>query len=432
MKNLFFLFLLLAQWYVNDAQNVGVGTTNPMARLHVADSNVVFSASDAVPLILGNPPITGKGKRMMWYADKAAFRVGLVDADQWDKNNTGAISIAMGESTKASAKASTAFGHSTIASGDYSTAMGFGSIADAIFSTAMGNNTIASGNYSTSMGSNTSANGLVSTATGYQTSASGVYSTSMGSFTTANAQTSLAIGRYNDSVTGANEDQWIVTDPLFYIGNGSNNANRHNAMMVLKNGNVGIGTSAPVTKLQITEGSDASLIANSGFMVIGNTTAANLVFDDNEIEARINGVNSTLFFQHDGGALETNGTASKPGGGAWLTISDSRLKQNIKPYNEGLQQLLKIKPVYFQYNQLSGYNTEKEYVGVVAQELNAIAPYMVQKKENGFLEVDNSAMTYMLINAVKEQQQTINEQNEKLATQQKQIDELRKILLARN
>lgn len=176
--------------------------------------------------------------------------------------------------------------------------------------------------------------------------------------------------------------------------------------------NVGIGTTSPNVKLHIEGGSDASLSSNSGYMVLGDVAGANVVFDNNEIIARNNGANSTLFLQFTGGDFEVGGAASKPGGGNWAVASDARLKQHIKPYTDGLQQLLQIKPVQYQYNQLSGYDTQKQYVGVLAQELATVAPYMVNTfSKNGteYYNVDNSAVTYMLINAVKEQQQQIEE-----------------------
>jgi hypothetical protein len=70
-------FLLLFQ-FSSYSQNIGIGTTNPKARLHVMDSSVVFSGNQILPIDPGNPPITGPGRRMMWYADRAAFRVGLL------------------------------------------------------------------------------------------------------------------------------------------------------------------------------------------------------------------------------------------------------------------------------------------------------------------------------------------------------------------
>jgi len=104
--------------------------------------------------------------------------------------------------------------------------------------------------------------------------------------------------------------------------------------------------------------------------------------------------------------------AAKPGGGSWTVASDKRLKQNIKPYTEGLSKLLLVEPIEYNYNERSGYDTKPSYVGVVAQDLQKIAPYMVGKfKKNGeeYLDVNTSAMTYMMVNAIKEQQKMIED-----------------------
>ena len=77
-------------------------------------------------------------------------------------------------------------------------------------------------------------------------------------------------------------------------------------MTIASDGGVGIGTNAPSTKLQIIGGSDASLTLN-GFLQLGATTGANVIFDDNEIMARSNGAVSTLFLQNSGGDLNIGG-----------------------------------------------------------------------------------------------------------------------------
>ena len=57
------------------AQNVGIGTTAPIARLHVADSNVVFTGPVTVSeSTTYNPPIQGAGTRMMWIPNRAKSR----------------------------------------------------------------------------------------------------------------------------------------------------------------------------------------------------------------------------------------------------------------------------------------------------------------------------------------------------------------------
>ena len=71
----------------------------------------------------------------------------------------------------------------------------------------------------------------------------------MGSRTVAESYISTALGRYN--VGGGNATSWVSTEPLFEIGIGTSDLNRNNAMTVLKNGNVGIGTTAPTSKLHV-------------------------------------------------------------------------------------------------------------------------------------------------------------------------------------
>lgn len=414
------------------AQNVGIGTTSPKARLHVADSSVVFTGPASIPAVVSSdPPVSGGGTRMMWYAEKAAFRVGAVYSDQWDKEQIGRFSFASGVST--------------IAKGDYSTAMGSGTKASAVYSTAMGTQTEALGSHSTAMGEITEAKGFTSTAMGYLTKANGNYSTTAGYSTRANGFSSFVVGIYNDTLLAT---QFSLTEntPLFIIGNGvPSDLNRSNAMVVLNNGNVAIGNNRnPVTRLHITGGTDAGYADNSGFLTIGNINGANIVFDNNEIMARSNGVASNLYIQNSGGntiinpsegkviigsvsaggtnLLDVNGTAGKPNGGSWAGYSDQRLKQDIEPYTNGLAYLLQVNPVWFRYNQISGFDTAPKYVGILAQELQQTAPYMVTataKKmadgTDGYLQVDNSAMTYMLINAVKELNQKIIDLEKKLA-----------------
>lgn len=118
--------------------------------------------------------------------------------------------------------------------------------------------------------------------------------------------------------------------------------------------------------------------------------------------------------------LSVSGTASKTGGGSWATFSDKRVKKDVHSFSDGLAQLLKINPVRFKYNGLAGYEDDgKEYIGVIAQDIQRVAPYMistVRKKlaetdssETDLLMYDASALNYILVNSVKEQQTQIQE-----------------------
>ena len=115
------------------------------------------------------------------------------------------------------------------------------------------------------------------------------------------------------------------------------------------------------------------------------------------------------------------GTAHKPGGGAWLATSDRRVKKEVAEFRTGLEAIEQVQPVRFKYNGLGGTeNSNQEYVGVIAQDLEPVAPYMVssEKKKlkptdqalSDIKSVDPSAFTYLLVNAVKE----LSQQNKEL------------------
>lgn len=67
------------------------------------------------------------------------------------------------------------------------------------------------------------------------------------------------------------------------------------------------------------------------------------------------------------------------------------------------------------------------YQGVIAQELQKIAPDMVREvivNKVRYLEVDPNKFTYALINAVQEQQNLINELKQLFETQNTKIERL--------
>ena len=176
MKKLFLIAFLFCAAKYAIAQNVGIGTTTPVAKLHVADSSVLFSGPTYLPATAGLPPVSGTGNRLMWYARKAAFRVGGTTGNAWDDTYIGKYSAALGLSNR------------------------------------------AAGMYATSMGYANSSSGMASFSTGYSNTSGGYYSAAFGENVDATAYASLVIGRYN--LQAGNYASWVDTDPLFVVGNG--------------------------------------------------------------------------------------------------------------------------------------------------------------------------------------------------------------------
>ncbi len=71
----------------------------------------------------------------------------------------------------------------------------------------------------------------------------------------------------------------------------------------LNNGeNVGVGTPNPGVRLQVDNGTDLNG-ASGGFLQLGSTSATNLAFDNNELQARNNLTSSDFFMQLNGGKV---------------------------------------------------------------------------------------------------------------------------------
>ena len=142
-----------------------------------------------------------------------------------------------------------------------------------------------------------------------------------------------------------------------------------------------------------------------------------------------------------------NGIAAKPGGGMWVATSDMRSKKSIIDYSRGLSELMQIRPVRYSYNGKFGTKKNSSHVGVVAQELKEVAPEMIIKAvyniatleqmespdyiaknyQDEFLAVDPSDFLYMLINATKEQQLSIEQLKEENEYLKREIIEIRQL-----
>ncbi|MET0623152.1 MAG: tail fiber domain-containing protein [Pyrinomonadaceae bacterium] len=251
---------------------------------------------------------------------------------------------------------------------------------------------------------------------------------------------------------GANEANFFVRDLTggsrlpFRIRPGAPTS----SIDITASGNVGIGTTSPSAKLHVAGALFAD--SNAGFggkvFAVGNGGAANDSFasfgglfsaGSGEVglqlgrsgltsgAAVIQGVKegtgtNTLTLQPAGGRvgigttapdqlLSVNGDASKTGGGSWQTFSDERLKHIKGAYRAGLSAVMRLQPLRYEYrgdNPL-GLTSDGEHVGFGAQALRKVIPEAVTRGESGYLLVNNDPVMWAMLNAIKEQQQQIEE-----------------------
>ena len=104
--------------------------------------------------------------------------------------------------------------------------------------------------------------------------------------------------------------------------------------------------------------------------------------------------------------------------GFW-DFSDRRLKTNVKPLENNLEKVLALHPVSYQWKE--GDRKGRTDIGLIAQEVEEIVPEVVREQERleegstkTYKTVDYEHLVSVLIGAVKEQQEQINELKSKM------------------
>lgn len=298
-----------------DTGNVGVGTDDPTEVLHVVGPTR-FSGTLAGTL----------------------------------SEATGPSAIALGFGTTASGQDSVALGDTTTASGNNAT--------------SLGKNSIASGDTAVAMGGSTQASNDHALSTGLATLASGRRSVAMGENTTAQAFASLVLGRFN--IVAGDTNRWLTSDPVLVIGNGSDDSNRSNALTILKDGRVGIGTATP-------SGPGPTLY------VAGQA----------RIEQLPPGALSSVCYNSTTFALSQ-------------CSSSQRYKEQIDSLSLGLDTVLQLRPVSFRWK-----DHQEDDLGFVAEEVEGVNPLLVTYHEERVEGVKYEQLTAVLVKALQEQQREI-------------------------
>jgi hypothetical protein len=118
-------------------------------------------------------------------------------------------------------------------------------------------------------------------------------------------------------------------------------------------------------------------------------------------------------------------------GRSFNVTSDLRLKTNIAPLQNSIAAIMQLKPVsYEKKSSLASNSYSTIENGFIAQDLQKVMPSLVTEGTDNdkLLSVNYTALIPVLTKALQEQQKQIEDQNAKIAAQQKQIEELIKLV----
>lgn len=160
-------------------------------------------------------------------------------------------------------------------------------------------------------------------------------------------------------------------------------------------GNIGIGSLTPGQRLDVQ-----GTARFSGSILLSGITS-----DSGKTDATICEDTTNHQFYSGSGTL-----------GICLGTSTKEAKQNIQPISEGINEIMSLKPVSFNYREGWGFDPKKSYYGFLAEDVRKIFPRLVGYDANGKTKsADYVGMIPVMVKAIQELQKEIDDLvNEKL------------------
>jgi hypothetical protein len=243
------------------------------------------------------------------------------------------------------------------------------------------------------------------------------------------------------------------------------------AMRIDSSGNVGIGTTSPLGRLQIG-GNDSALISGESngdrsfgtnvFATISPPSIALMYGTDNSTYKNFSGLGMNftngdfgivnnyqftgggkiVFYTGDktstsgnllerlridaGGSLILAGsTAQKATGTTWSNPSDIRLKDNIQDYTKGLAELMQVNVKTWEYNGKGGTVPGTKGLGVIADEIQEVLPDTVDNykaklnnddaENTNIKKFDATEITWLMLKSIQELKATVDAQAARIA-----------------
>ena len=157
------------------------------------------------------------------------------------------------------------------------------------------------------------------------------------------------------------------------------------------------------------------------------TTTSGDVGDFNNQVMRINkgrsiGIRTSSNNIFDALQVGISGDGTRAIANEWATWSDKRLKKDFLRIDEPLQKLAQLNGYYYFWK--GEGKSEERQVGVIAQEVEAVLPELVNTNEDDVKSVDYAKLVALLIEVNKEQQTQLNAVTQQTQLLQQKVEKL--------
>ncbi|MEM6265421.1 MAG: tail fiber domain-containing protein [Bacteroidota bacterium] len=238
----------------------------------------------------------------------------------------------------------------------------------------------------------------------------------------------------NDWFIGSSANAWAAGGGKFLIS--PNGTSSNSAFTILDNGRIGIGNPTPsdrlevyaaagedalrvriggTTRLRVHDNGGVSIGVNAGPPAEGLLVQGESRFDDRIIPNADNAYDMGATTRRWRQVFAVNGT---------IQTSDYRLKTDIQPLPYGLETVLQLRPVRYQWKDNPG---SKAKIGLIAQEVEEVVPEVVHTPENAdaYLGMNYAEMVPVLIQAIQDQQAQIEALEAQVKAQGEALEALR-------
>jgi Chaperone of endosialidase len=339
------------------AQNVGIGFSNPQSKLTVNGNVAIGSGFNGVaptngagiqgPLFVGGTlanmtgyPSSGAGTYFFFDPSLGSIYGGTVTGTDWDSTNRGSNNAVFGKDNLVS-------GNLNLVGGTTNTVTGSQDLVE---------------------GQNNAVAGLLNIVSGTSNTIS---------FSSGTASANLVVGVSHS------------------LANSTNPNTNGNLVVGWQNSVTNSANSVAVGHLAVIPGGDDAFVFSDG----SATTSPPNSGVPGQFVVRASG-GSTFYSSSN----NTAGVQLLPGQSSWSTPSDARLKENLHDLGYGLTSVLAMKPLVYNYK---GSPARQKTLGFTAQEMQKIVPEVVDvpKNPNAMMGIRYSELIPVLAKAIQELKQ---------------------------